>query len=197
MHVGLPGPLREPGRDALALFDRLTLDRSVTVAACAPLTNVARFARRQGVEQIVLVGGELVVEDEPEFNVGHDPSAAAAVLDAGVPTTVYPVDLFESVVVPPLLVAWLEASTVASARLAGELLRVRRGHMLGDAGDAGALVFLAHPELFEVTSSRMAVVDRRLFPMRHSHQGSPVQVVRSANATAVVEAFIDAVQNPC
>jgi len=95
------GEVREPHTDALALFDGLTSDRPITVAACAPLTNVAQYASRPGLERIVLVGGELVVEEEPEFNIGQDPAAAIAVLDADLPTTVYPVDLFETVVVPP------------------------------------------------------------------------------------------------
>ena len=191
--VGPASPLPEPGRDVLALFDRLTSDRPITVAACAPLTNVADIAWRKLVERIVVVGGELVVEDEPEFNVGHDPTAAAAVLETDVPIAVYPVDLFESVVVPASLVSRLEEATAASAQLAGKLLRVRRGHMLGDAG---ALVFLTHPELFRVARSRMAVVDQRLIPVGHSRSGSVVEVVTSADAAAVVETFIDAVESP-
>lgn len=185
-------PVREPYEDALALFDRLTFDRPVTVAACAPLTNVAHYASRPGVERIVLVGGELTVEDEPEFNVGHDLPAAVAVLEAGLPTTVYPVDLFERVVVPKETVERLQNTALPAAQLAGELLGVRRCHMLGDAG---ALVFLTHPELFEVTRSRMAVVEGRLVPVRRSQAGFAVNVVTAADGPGVVEAFVDAVQN--
>lgn len=112
-----------------------------------------------------MVGGELVVEDEPEFNVGQDPAAAVAVLKADVPTTVYPVDLFESVVVAPALVERLRNAPAPAARLAGELLDVRRHHMLGDAG---AVVFLIHPQLFEVRRTPVAVVDRRLIPVSDS-----------------------------
>jgi inosine-uridine nucleoside N-ribohydrolase len=183
--------VREPHTDVLAMFDELTSDRPITVAACAPLTNVAHFASRPSVERIVLVGGELVVDDEPEFNVGQDPAAAVAVLEAGVPTTVYPVDLFETVVVSPELVARLRNAPAPAAQLAGELLEVRRRHMLGDAG---ALVFLTHPELFEVTRSRMAVVDRRLVPIGHSQAGFVVDVVMAADGPAVVRAFVDAVE---
>jgi inosine-uridine nucleoside N-ribohydrolase len=188
------GEVREPRTDALALFDELTSDRPVTVAACAPLTNVAQYASRPGLERIVLVGGELVVEDEPEFNVGQDPAAAVAVLEAGLPTTVYPVDLFETVVVAPGLVARLQNAPAPAAQLAGELLEIRRRRMLGDAG---ALVFLTHPELFEVTRSRMTVVDRRLVPVGHSQAGFAVDVVMAADGPAVVEAFVDAVERCC
>jgi len=183
--------VREPDPDVLGLFEALTSDRPITVSACAPLTNVSRYASRRGVERIVMVGGELVVEHEPEFNVGQDPAAAAAVLEAGVPITVYPIDLFETVAVSPRLVARLQNAPAPAARLAGELLNVRRGHMLGDAG---ALVFLTHPELFEVTRSRMAVVGGRLIRAGHSQAGSVVDVVTAADGPAVVEAFADAVQ---
>jgi pyrimidine-specific ribonucleoside hydrolase len=70
----------------------------MTVAACAPLTNVTDYVSPYGAHQIVLIG-ELVVEDEPECNVGNDPGAAVAVFKADLPT-VEPVDLFEGVVVP-------------------------------------------------------------------------------------------------
>ncbi|WP_101525839.1 nucleoside hydrolase [Nocardioides houyundeii] len=191
--VSLAGPFREPGSDPLALLDRLTSDHPITVAACAPLTNVAQLARRKGVGRIVLVGGELLVEDELEFNIGHDPVAAAAVLATEVPTTVYPVDLFDRIVVSPSLVRRLQDATTAAAQLAGELLRVRRDHMLGDAG---ALVFLAHPELFEVTRARMAVTAGRLTPVEQPELGSVVDVVTSADADAVVAAFVEAVVQP-
>ncbi|GAA4685282.1 hypothetical protein [Nocardioides nanhaiensis] len=50
------------------------------MAACAPLTDLARVVSRTAadgvVDRIVMVGGELVIEDDPEFNVGQDPDAA-------------------------------------------------------------------------------------------------------------------------
>ena len=61
-------------------------DRPITVAACAPLTNVTDYVSPHGADQIVLIGGELVVEDEPECNVGNDPGAAVAVFKADLPT---------------------------------------------------------------------------------------------------------------
>lgn len=179
-----------PRPDALALVDAVARDRPVTVAALAPLTNVAGYVSRTAIDRIVMVGGELVIEDDPEFNVGQDPDAAAAVLGSGVPVTVYPVDLFATVVVPPTTVARLRAATTAAARLAGELLAVRRGHMLGDAG---ALVFLTHPELFEVSRLPLALVDRRLVPAEDPASGFDADVIVRADGPAVVAAFVDAV----
>lgn len=190
VHVDRPSSTSDAHADPIALLHQVSSSSPVTVAACAPLTNVARYASQPGVERIVLVGGELVVEAEPEFNIGHDPISAAAVLDAEVPTTVFTIDVFETIRVPPTTVAALTRSDEPASRLAGELLAVRRGHLLGDAG---ALVLLAHPELFVIQRERMIVLDGRLVVSRQPDAGREVDVVVAADGSAVVDAFVDAV----
>lgn len=185
--------VRPPRADPEGLLDAVSGGRPLAVAACAPLTNVARYVSRADTDRVVLVGGERVVEDDPEFNVDQDPDAAALVLGSGVPSTVFPVDLFASFAVPEATVARLRVAPSPVARLAGELLAVRRGRVLGDAG---ALVFLAHPELFQVSRSHMALVDRRLVPARIDAIGFPVDLVVRADGPAVVAAFVDAVTVP-
>lgn len=182
-----PASLPAPDVDPHALLKTLCSNQLLTVAACAPLTNVARYASHRGVERIVLVGGELVVEGEPEFNIGHDPVSAAAVLAADVPLTVFPIDVFETISVPSTTVARLRHSLGPAARLAGELLAVRRAHLLGDAG---ALVLMAHPQLFEVRRQRMALVDGRLVLDARADGGREVDVVVAADAAAVVAAYV-------
>lgn len=193
VQVPVVGQAPSPLPDPLAVLDAAARGGALSVAACAPLTNVAGYVPRPGVDRVVMVGGELVVEDEPEFNVGQDPDAAAVVLGSGVPVAVFPVDLFASVVVPAATVARLRVAASPVARLAGELLAVRRGHVLGDAG---ALVFLTHPELFEVSRSHMALLDRRLVPSPTGASGFPVDLVVRADGPAAVAAFVDTVTAP-
>lgn len=187
-----PEVVREPPGDPLDFVRHLSAEQPLTVVACAPLTNVARYASLPGVEQVVLVGGELEVEGEPEFNVGHDPVAAAAVIGFGLPTTVYAIDVFESVAVPSSTVARLKGSRRPAARLAGELLDVRRANLLGDAG---AVVALAHPELFTVRRRCMGVLGDRLVLVQDPGLGTgrEVDVVVAADPPAVVEAFLSSV----
>lgn len=189
--VDVPAPPFSPHTctDPSAMVEQLTTDRPLTIAACAPLTNVARHAHQAGVAQVVVVGGELVVEGRPEFNIGHDPAAAVAVLAADPALTIYAIDVFEDVTVPQSDVERLRNGSEPAARLAGELLAVRRGHLLGDAG---ALLVLTHPGLFTLERRRMAVVAGRLVLDEHTAGGRVVDVVTSADGPALVDAYLRA-----
>ena len=80
----------------------------VTLVALAPQTNLALLLRTYPevaghLERIVFMGGSASVGNATavaEFNVGHDPEAAAIVLDADVPTYMYGLDVFNRVAVP-------------------------------------------------------------------------------------------------
>ncbi|GGF54008.1 nucleoside hydrolase [Marmoricola endophyticus] len=186
---GVPVTPAQRPAEASAPVEVLASAGPASLVACAPLTNVAAMLGHPHVERLVMVGGELVVEGEPEFNVGHDPRATAAALAREVPTTIYAIDVFETVAVPAPLVEALRGARAPSACLAGELLAVRRAHLLGDAG---AVVLLAHPELFTVEPVRMGMVGDRLVP---SADGREVDVVVAADGPAVVEAFVAAVRS--
>lgn len=110
-------------------------------------------------DALVLVGGELSVDGEPEFNAGHDVAATASVLSVGVPATLYVADVFERLHVARDDIRRLRSSRRPGARLAGELLAARRGHLVGDAG---VLVMLARPDLFRIEPHRVGLVDGRL-----------------------------------
>jgi pyrimidine-specific ribonucleoside hydrolase len=69
-----------------------------------------------------------------EFNVWHDPEATAIVLDSGVPTFMYGLDVFNQVTIDRADADALVASPRASARLAGRLLQFS----MGDDPDATA-----------------------------------------------------------
>jgi pyrimidine-specific ribonucleoside hydrolase len=165
------------------LVGAVAADGPVTLVGLAPMTNLPGLAR--SADALVLVGGELLVEGEPELNAGHDPHATAAVLRAEVPTTLYVVDVFEQVRVAPDDVERLRSSRLPHAQLAGELLAVRRAHLIGDAG---ALVLLARPELFRVEPRRVGVVDGRLTT---TPDGRLLDVVVEVDARAAATDFVD------
>jgi inosine-uridine nucleoside N-ribohydrolase len=156
---------------------------AVTLVGLAPMTNVATLA--SAADDLVLVAGELAVEEPPEFNAGHDPAAAARVLAVDRPTTLYVIDVFERVSAGERDVDRLRTSGRPAARLAGDLLAVRRAHLIGDAG---ALVLLTHPHLFRVEPGRFGVVGDHLTATEDGH---PLDVVVDVDARAVVEAFVD------
>ncbi|WP_329274299.1 nucleoside hydrolase [Streptomyces sp. NBC_01451] len=147
--------------DAVTLLRREILGspRPVTLIPTAPLTNIALLLRTypevtRNIERIVFMGGAVEIGNATpvaEFNVWHDPEAAAILLTAGVPITMYGLDVFTRVVVPGADVQRLRASSEPGARLAGALLAHRDPALSGDPtptgslGDAGAVCAVADP----------------------------------------------------
>ncbi|MFC7934680.1 nucleoside hydrolase [Streptomyces sp. NPDC057387] len=159
--LGLPAPTRAPADvDAVTLLRReiLASPRPVTLVPTAPLTNIALLLRTHpevtgNIERIVFMGGAVATGNATpvaEFNVWHDPEAAAILLTAGVPITMYGLDVFERVIVPGADVQRLRASAEPGTRLAGDLL-AHRGPATdtsdpgGGLGDAGAVCAVIDP----------------------------------------------------
>lgn len=170
--LGLPAPTRVPvDVDAVTLLRReiLASPTPVTLIPTAPLTNIALLLRThpevvRNIERIVFMGGAVATGNATpvaEFNVWHDPEAAAILLTAGVPITMYGLDVFERVVVPAADVQRLRASSDPRLRLAGELLAHRDPATSGDPtptgglGDAGAVCAVVDPE--GITTERLPV----------------------------------------
>ncbi|MEU3414953.1 nucleoside hydrolase [Streptomyces sp. NPDC006658] len=162
--LGLPAPARLPADvDAVTLLRReiLASPRPVTLIPTAPLTNIALLLRThpevtRNIERIVFMGGAVTTGNATpvaEFNVWHDPEAAAVLLTAGVPITMYGLDVFRRVVVPGAEVRRLRESDEPGTRLAGDLLAHRPAHQgeppqaeeAGGLGDAGAVCAVADP----------------------------------------------------
>jgi len=142
----------------------------VRMVPLAPLTNIALLLRTYpavagGLERIVFMGGAALLGNATpaaEFNVWHDPEAAAVVLDAattlGIPVTMYGLDVFYDVRVSRSRAADLMASSRPVARLAGGLIDFQcRRFTEGDAtiGDAGAVCAVVDPS--GLTTRRLPV----------------------------------------
>ncbi len=170
--LGLPAPTRVPvDVDAVTLLRReiLASPRPITLIPTAPLTNIALLLRThpevvRNIERIVFMGGAVATGNATpvaEFNVWHDPEAAAILLTAGVPITMYGLDVFKEVLVPAADVQRLRASSDPRLRLAGELLAHRDPATSGDPtpmgglGDAGAVCAVVDPE--GITTERLPV----------------------------------------
>lgn len=155
----------------------------VSLVGLAPLTNVAALA--PAASDLVLVAGELATEEPPELNGGHDLLATTRVLALERPTTIYVADVFEQVSVGPADVERLRSSHRRAACVAGDLLSVRRAHLVGDAG---ALVLLTDPHLFRVEPRRMGIRDGHL---TGTDDGRRLEVVVAVDGPAVADAFVE------
>ncbi|KOV63617.1 nucleoside hydrolase [Streptomyces sp. MMG1121] len=230
--LGLPDPARTPADvDAVTLLHReiLASPRPVTLIPTAPLTNIALLLRThpevtRNIERIVFMGGAVATGNATpvaEFNVWHDPEAAAVLLTAGVPITMYGLDVFTQVVVDGPDVHRLRASSDPGTRLAGELLAHRptavgedpEAEEAGGLGDAGAVCAVADPQ--GITTRRLPVevslapgpsrgqtiVDLR---PRHGeseiHEGSReqalVDVALAVDAERYVKLYLETVARP-
>jgi pyrimidine-specific ribonucleoside hydrolase len=185
--LGLPDSRRVPRAVSSVELLRATIVSSevpVTLVPLAPLTNIALLLRTHPevatrIERIVFMGGSASIGNATavaEFNIWHDPEAAAVVMGSGVPMTMYGLDVFYDVTVDASSAQALAASDEPGAQLAGRLIshQVRRlGGAAGTIGDAGAVAAVIAPDLITTrrhpvhvelsgTSTRgQTVVDRR------------------------------------
>ncbi|MFE9448892.1 nucleoside hydrolase [Streptomyces sp. NPDC006739] len=220
--LGLPAPTRAPVEaDAVTLLRReiLASPRPVTLIPTAPLTNIALLLRThpevtRNIERIVFMGGAVTTGNATpvaEFNVWHDPEAAAVLLTAGVPITMYGLDVFMRVVVPGTDVRRLRASTDPGTRLAAELLAHRPvtqggptgAEAAGGLGDAGAVCAVADPAglttgllpvevaLAPGPARGQTIVDRRPRPGESEiHEGTREQTLVDVALDVDVERFV-------
>jgi len=187
----------------------------VTLVTLAPMTNIALLLRTYpecaaGLREIVVMGGAADVGNataSAEFNVWHDPEAAAMVLESAaeleVPVLMYGLDVFYDVLVTREQAAALIAiGGRGPAELAGRLIEFQSGRFgqaavtIGDAGAVCAVIDRAglttnslpvRVELAGTYTRGRTIVDRRDWSgdIAHDPHGmapTAVQVALSVDA---------------
>ncbi|WP_377644371.1 nucleoside hydrolase [Oryzobacter terrae] len=164
--LGLPAPTLTPdARTALDLLrdviEAAPDDERVTVVPLAPMTNLALLARVHPaafarIGRIVFMGGGARISNATaaaEFNVFHDPEAAAIVLDAcathDVTVAMYGLDVFYDPLVTDADVEGLRALGTPVADLAAGLISFhhrRFANAGATIGDAGAVAMMLLPD---------------------------------------------------
>lgn len=187
-------------------------DMPVTVMAVGPLTNVALFIRAYPrhaakLARIVFMGGSTGLGNASavaEFNAWHDPEALAIVLDSGIPTTMYGLEVFTDAKVQDSDCLQLLESPDPGNRLVGGLLQyvahqdaedhIPRGGT--SIGDAGAACLIVQPEtvcldeypvsvVLSGESRGQTIVDRRSKPGENELHGGSASARRIQVATAL------------
>lgn len=211
----------EPVHAVTWLRDQLlAAPEPVTVITLAPLTNIALLLRMHPeaasrIARLVVMGGSATagnVSALAEFNVHHDPEAAAIVFASDLPITMYGLDVFTEVVVPEATIRAMASAEDAGTRLAGEIgvfLGERLGWPLG-IGDAGAVCAAIDPEGLTTQALRTAVVthpgpargmtlvDRRtpFLAAERPAQAREVDVALGVDAARYAELWLRAVRRP-
>jgi pyrimidine-specific ribonucleoside hydrolase len=168
--LGLPASTRRAEREHAVEVLRRTLTsapRPVTVVTLAPLTNVALLLRMypevvSGIERIVTMGGATAVGNataSAEFNIWHDPEAAAVVFGSGAPVTMYGLDVFYDVTIEAAEIKRLAGSAAPAQLLAGRLLQhqLERFGAAPTIGDAGAVAAVIDPAALTTSPHRVRV----------------------------------------
>ena len=150
-------------------------DGPVTLVPLAPLTNIALFLRSYPetaakLERIVMMGGSASsgnATPAAEFNVWHDPEAAAIVFSSGIPITMYGLDVFMEPRVNAAQAAALIAEGSTCATFAGSLIEHFIKQIGSDVtlGDYGAVATAIRPELTSFETFNV-VVDTTFGPSR-------------------------------
>ncbi len=131
--LGLPDSARTPEPvHAVELLCRTLAasEEPLTIISLAPLTNIALLLRMHPevidrIERVVMMGGAVGTGNATaaaEFNVWHDPEAAAIVLGAGLDVLMYGLEPFYRVGVSHDDVQRLVAAEGSAPQLAGALL---------------------------------------------------------------------------
>ncbi len=180
----------------------------LTLVPLGPLTTVAALVQADPavagrLEAVHLMGGSGAggnVTAAAEFNVHHDPEAAAVVLASGARVRMYGLDVFEQVRLPRRDVDALRREDHPALRLAGELCHAsaaRSGTDDAGLGDAGAVAALVRPDLVRTVVRDVAVetgdgpargatvVDRRAGGRDRLWHGHPVEVHEEVDGPAL------------
>ena len=160
--LGWPAAAVGEVEPAIDLLRRTLLgaDEPVTLVTLAPMTNIALLLRAypevlESIGRIVFMGGSALAGNATaaaEFNIWHDPEAAAIVLDAAAQAraevTMYGLDVFYGPTIDQAQADALDGDDPAR-RLAAALLRFSLSRYGGEAGatigDAGAVCAVVDP----------------------------------------------------
>ena len=210
-----PSSRKVDPRSAVELLRDLIENSSdpVTIVPLAPLTNIALFLRAfpetaKKIHRIVLMGGSASAGNATaaaEFNVWHDPEAAAIVFQSGVPITMYGLDVFMRPGITREQALELQGSASQSAQFGGELALAfmeRLGVSPITLGDYGAVASVICPDLF-TTAMFDVVVDTSAGPARGQtivdrrdaflRELEPIDLEDSAKVRVTLDLDVDAV----
>jgi purine nucleosidase/pyrimidine-specific ribonucleoside hydrolase len=204
--VALPEPARLPeSQPAVEWLADLLLEQpsgAVDVLALGPLTNLAHLiidhpeaAKRIG--RIIAMGGAINekgnVGPHSEFNLWADPEAAAAVVAAGLPLVLVPLDLTRRVRATREFAEALTASRKPAAAMVGNLIEAYFESSANQESrplhDPCVMLYALDPNLFRVENLRLSVSTgstEEAGALSVDDTGAVVQVAMGVDAPAVL-----------
>ncbi|MCG3399795.1 ribonucleoside hydrolase RihC [Staphylococcus massiliensis] len=152
----------------LAMYETIKAHEDpITIIAIGPLTNIALLLQTFGdisdhIKEIILMGGSIVggnVTPYAEFNIYSDPEASQIVFKSGLPITMVGLDVAYNSMLNQEDLKELQRMGKTGEMLFNLLSRYRSDDF--DKGvkiyDVYTLIYLLHPELFEVAEAYIEV----------------------------------------
>lgn len=144
---------------------RASRDGGVTLCPIGPMTNIALALVMAPditpkIREIAFMGGAALVPGNitpsAEFNIFVDPHAAKIVLEAGIPLTMFGLDVTHKAIATPPRRAAIEAVAAPAARAVGQMLAYYDRTDIARYGAPGAplhdpcvIAYLVQPDLFD------------------------------------------------
>lgn len=175
--VTFPDPSAEPASDdAVGTLIRMLTEaapQTIDLHCLAPLTNIAQLITRAPevaprIRRVIAMGGAV---QEPgnmgrgEFNLAHDPEAAAIVLHAGLDLTLIPLDATRQFRADAAYLDTLRAAGTAPAIASADLIDAyfvqtehqAKGSESRPLHDPCVPLFALHPDLFRIETRHLQV----------------------------------------
>jgi purine nucleosidase/pyrimidine-specific ribonucleoside hydrolase len=205
--IPLPEPQAPPmGSSAVAWMAEQLMEHPpgmLDILALGPLTNLARLVRThpeaaRRIGRLIAMGGAIRepgnMGPRAEFNMATDPEAAAVVLEAGLPTTLIPLDVTRRVRATRAFSARLAARGTPAASAAAALIDAYFASTSGPDSrplhDPCVMLFAIRPHLFACEALPLRVelqgADAGALVL-DERQGTPVTVAMGVDAPQALE----------
>lgn len=194
----------------------------ITILCIGPMTNVAKALMetpeiKENIERIYIMGGAIStagnIAGRPqgfrnqvaEYNIFLDAKAASDVFDSGLPITLIPLDVTESV---PITKEFFERlrlskhSNTSAANFVYELIKpyaTMQKKSLNYFWDPLAAVIMTHPEIANYHDKKLTVnlkVGPEYGRLMVTKMGSNIQVVTSVDSKAFYDLFLETLNRP-
>ncbi|WP_069301730.1 nucleoside hydrolase [Neptunicoccus sediminis] len=163
-------PASEDGVGATAAILMAHPPQSVDLFCLGPLTNLALLLEQapeaaNRIQRVIAMGGAVEepgnVGPKAEFNIAHDPHAAAAVFAAGLPFTLIPLDATRQVRADQTYIRALRdtgaPAAIASAELIDAYFAATNGAESRPLHDPCVPLLAQHPDLFRMEDRKLSV----------------------------------------
>jgi len=215
--IDLPTPKKFKTENYLDFYEKLITKhgKSLTIIAIGPLTNLAGVLReRPGLLQqagkIIVMGAAVWcsgnVTPHAEFNFYRDPQAADAILSAGLPVTIVPLDVTRQVAIDESHAAHMSCSGIVGGELLARMIQfpLESGTQSAPGTflihDALAVGVLLWPEMFMRAKMGLDIVLTgeqigKCKPIVGKDKSRQVAVVISVNAVDFLENVLEVLCN--